>query len=117
MDIVDITDTAKEYIKGLLTDNKKPYLFLGIKGGGCAGFEYYWELMSPEDMKSLGTEDLDERIVLGDGHRLIIDHMSLVHLNGSVIDYKTSIDGSRLVIENPLAKSSCGCGTSVNFGE
>ena len=114
MDVV-VTDLARDYIKDLLTDNKKPYLFLGVKGGGCAGFEYYWELMTPEDMKSLGTEDLDERVVLGDGHRLIIDHLSFHYINGSVIDYKVSIDGSRLVVENPQAKGGCGCGSSVSF--
>ena len=115
MVVMEVTDTAREYIKGLLTDNKKPYLFLGVKGGGCAGYEYYWELMTPEDMKSLGTEDLDERIVLGDGHRVIVDHLSLLYLTGSVIDYKVSIDGSRLVVENPLARGGCGCGSSVSF--
>ena len=114
-DVVIVTDAATDYIKGLLTETKKPYLFLGVKGGGCAGFEYYWELMTPEDIKSLGTEDLDERIALGDGHRLIVDHMSLSHLKGSVIDYKVSIDGSRLVVENPQASGGCGCGSSVSF--
>lgn len=112
---ITITPEAREYIKGVLTKLNKPYLFFGIKGGGCAGFEYYWEPVDANDVKEIGSEELDERVVLGDGQRLIVDHMSLVYLYGSVIDFQTDITGSRLVVENPKATSSCGCGTSVSF--
>jgi iron-sulfur cluster insertion protein len=112
---VTVTPDAKDYIKGILNKLNKPYLFFGIKGGGCAGFEYYWEPMDANDMKDLGTEDKDERIVLGDGQRLIVDHLSIMYIIGSVIDFEVDISGSRLVVKNPGAVSACGCGTSVSF--
>jgi Fe-S cluster assembly iron-binding protein IscA len=36
-------------------------------------------------------------------------------LIGSTIDFKSDFTGAMLVVENPNAQSSCGCGTSVNF--
>src|SRR5512135_908322 len=112
---VEVTPDAKEYIKGILTKAERRLLFFGIKGGGCAGFEYYWEIITPEDWDLLGSSEKDETISLGDGHRLIVDNMSLMYLIGSVIDYEVDISGSRLVVKNPHAKGGCGCGTSVSF--
>jgi iron-sulfur cluster insertion protein len=115
--VVEVTPEAKEYIKGVLTKHDKRLLFLGIKGGGCAGFEYYWEIITPEDWDLLGSSEKDETISLGDGHRLIVDHLSIMYLLGSVVDYEVDITGSRLVVKNPKAVSGCGCGASVGFGE
>ena len=44
-----------------------------------------------------------------------MDSTGLMYLLGSTIDYKTDFVNSQLVVENPMAKSSCGCGTSVAF--
>lgn len=116
MDVVEVTPEAREYIKGVLKKTKQNSLMFGIKGGGCSGFEYYWEIVTPEDLIKLGSEGYDEKVPLGEGYRLIVDGMAKEYITGSVIDYETSIEGSRLVVKNPKVKSSCGCGTSVNFG-
>ena len=45
----------------------------------------------------------------------IRDSHSEMMLIGSTIDFKSDFTGAMLVVENPNAASSCGCGTSVNF--
>ena len=38
------------------------------------------------------------------------------YLSGAVIDYKDDISGSRFVINNPNAQTTCGCGSSFSPG-
>jgi iron-sulfur cluster assembly protein len=112
--MINLTDSAKHHIKDSLIKINKPYLFFGLKGGGCAGFEYYWQPMSEEEYKKNGTPDRDEMFDLGDDKKFILDCTSMLYLVGSTIDYKTEFLNSQLVVVNPLAKSSCGCGSSIS---
>jgi len=112
-DVLNLTESARAHIKRVLTDMDKPYLVFGLKGGGCAGFEYFWEPADEEMYAQNGTPDRDEFIELGNDKKLIVDHNGLLYLLGSTIDYKTDFVSSQLVVNNPMAKSSCGCGTSI----
>jgi iron-sulfur cluster assembly accessory protein len=111
--IINVTDSAKTHIVNVLTNMDKPYLVFGLKGGGCAGFEYFWEPADRELYEKNGTPDRDEFIDLDGDKKLIIDCTSLVYLFGCTIDYKSDFISSNLFVENPNAKSSCGCGTSI----
>lgn len=108
--MIKVTDAAEKYLADLANaENKIPTL--AITGGGCAGFQYDWS-MSAEDVLDPTEYEIIE---LNSGSKLAIDGMSIMYLYGSVIDYKTSIAGSALEIENPSANSGCGCGVSVGF--
>jgi iron-sulfur cluster assembly accessory protein len=107
---ITVTPKAQKYFKDLASAHNARGIWLGLKGGGCAGFEYEWQIIGSEQQ----VEDSDA--VDYNGWQLYVDQMSLVYLLGSNIDYLTDITGSRVVVENPLATSSCGCGTSVSFG-
>ena len=111
--IINVTDSAKTHIVNVLNNMDKPYLVFGLKGGGCAGFEYFWEPADRELYEKNGTPDRDEFIDLDGDKKLIIDCTSLVYLFGCTIDYKSDFISSNLFVENPNAKSSCGCGTSI----
>ncbi len=115
MNPISITDSAKEYIKNVLNTHSKDYLFLSMKGGGCAGFEYTWETLNEEEYTKRGTPNRDEILVLDNGRKLAVDCTSIVYLFGSTIDYKIKLSGSMLVVDNPNTKGGCGCGTSVSF--
>ena len=107
---IELTEAAKNQIEKLCVDNNLYAVTLGMKGGGCAGFEYDWNSANSK-------EELDENstiIEAGQG-RLVVEPMSLLYLMGSTIDYKTSIIGSQFEIDNPMSQSSCGCGVSVNI--
>jgi iron-sulfur cluster assembly protein len=115
MSVVKITEAALNHITNVLKTLDKPYLVFGIKGGGCAGFEYFWEPADEDLYAKNGTPDRDEFIDLHEGKKLIVDATSLVYTLGSTIDYKSDLMSSQLVVENPNSTGGCGCGTSVAF--
>ena len=109
--VVTLTPAAEEQIDKLSNENECYGISLNVKGGGCAGFEYDWQLVkSPQDL-----EDSDEVIKTQNGCAFIIGAQSLMFLIGSTIDYKKDIIGAMFDIQNPNAQSACGCGVSVNF--
>lgn len=110
MQSVTITDKAKNHLINVLNESEEEFILFGLQGGGCAGFEYFWKLGSKEKIK-----DTDEIIILDGNKKLIVDTHSIMYLLGSKIDYKTSIEGSMLIVDNPQAQSSCGCGVSVSL--
>lgn len=108
--MITITDSAKEKFTEICKDNNAYSVTLQLKGGGCAGFQYSWGLADTvEDL----TED-EEVFDAGEG-KLAIDIMSLAYMAGSEVDYVSDLMGSQFVINNPNAKSGCGCGSSVSF--
>ena len=104
--MIQITESAKKHLINIMTTNEKK-VKLGVKGGGCSGFTYDWQLIDEE------LSD-DEKFPLDDRNNLFVDGMSLLYLAGLTIDYNTDLFGSSLKIENPNIKSACGCGESFN---
>ena len=84
----------------------QPRLRLSVDGGGCAGFQYRFELAD-------GPQD-DDIEVLTDGVGLVVDSMSLPLVAGSVVDYVENLGGAAFQVRNPNAASNCGCGTSFS---
>ena len=93
--------------KKILAIGGKKCLRVAVEGGGCSGFQY--EISMDSDIK-------DDDIILSENNcKVIIDPISLGFLSGAVIDFKEELIGSKFVIENPNATSSCGCGTSFSI--
>jgi iron-sulfur cluster insertion protein len=109
--MIDISERAKEHMIGISNANNGKVVFLGIKGGGCAGFSYDWTLKEESELDDYS----DEIIELDEEHKLAIDGTSLMYLYGSQINLKQDIFGTILEISAPSAQSSCGCGESINF--
>jgi iron-sulfur cluster assembly protein len=86
------------------TDTK---LRVGVKGGGCSGFQYMLDLV--EEPKSEMDEELEDK-----GVKILIDMKSYLYLNGTEIDFKDEVMGKGFVFKNPNATSSCGCGSSFS---
>ena len=82
-------------------------LRVSVEGGGCSGFKYNIDFDN-----NINDEDF---IISKDNLKILIDPVSLQFWNGSVIDYKIELVGSRFVIDNPNAVSSCGCGQALPF--
>jgi iron-sulfur cluster insertion protein len=87
-----------------LTGDARP-LRVAVDGGGCSGFQYSITLGEP------ATDDL---VLEKDGQRVLVDQISLPFLSNAVIDFTDELIGARFVVENPNAKTSCGCGTSFS---
>lgn len=85
---------------------EKMYLRVGVKGGGCSGFNYTLDLT---DQKSEEDEVFDY-----DGLEVICDPKSYLYLNGVTVDFRDEVMGRGFVFNNPNASSSCGCGSSFS---
>jgi len=82
-------------------------LRIAVNGGGCSGFQYDFVFSDkPED---------DDKVFERDGARVLVDATSLGFMAGSELDFIDDLMGQSFRIQNPLAKSSCGCGTSFSF--
>ena len=107
--MITVTPSANHQIGKLCQEHNCYAITLNLKGGGCAGFEYVWGTAQVED---IGSQDF---LVPCDMGSLVVGDYSLLFLAGTEIDYVKSLVGSNFEIKNPNAKSSCGCGVSVNF--
>ena len=102
--MITITQSAKDYLYSIATKKNKDIVSFGVKGGGCAGFSYEWGFLNSVDKETI--------IPIKDNVILAIDKVSEMYIMGSEIDYAQELMGSYLKINNPLTKSSCGCGES-----
>ena len=42
--MIQITESAQQYLTDVLNDKSNDdYVTLGVKGGGCSGFQYIWD--------------------------------------------------------------------------
>lgn len=106
--MITLTESAAAAINELLKkENKESWgLRVGVTGGGCAGLNYDLEL---QETPKEGDMSCDSH-----GIKLLCDPKSYLYLNGTEIDYVSSILGGGFKFSNPNAKSSCGCGTSFS---
>lgn len=65
-----------------------------------------------------GTLGEDDTVFVagdGSGAKVVMDGPSLELLKGSMVDFTMELIGSQFkIVDNPLASSSCGCGTSFD---
>lgn len=80
-------------------------LRLAVDSGGCSGFKYIFNL---ED----AAVTPDDIVIERDGATMVVDKTSLSFLEGSEVDFISDLSGESFQVKNPMADSSCGCGTS-----
>ena len=111
MSVCKLTPAAEKQIDNLCEENQVYGISLNLKGGGCAGFEYDWGMITAESDIAKDAEV----IKTANGSAFVIEEYSLMFLIGTEVDYVKSLVGSNFEIKNPNAQSACGCGVSVNF--
>lgn len=106
---IELTRTAEDKIRELLLDEADDELCLRVfvTGGGCSGFQYGFTF---DDERAE-----DDTLITRDGVRVLVDSLSYGYLVGSVLDYQEGLEGSRFVVNNPSAASTCGCGSSFSI--
>ena len=107
--MISISENAGKQIRKLLDRQGMPQggLRVGVKAGGCSGLSYTfgWEAAArPGDQVFAGPE----------GVQVFVDPRSLRFLDGTMLDYDTSLISKGFTFENPQARSTCGCGTSFS---
>ena len=105
---LNLSDAVVTKVGELLAEENDPNLRLRIfvTGGGCSGFQYGFSF---DDERKEDDIEVERGAV-----RVLVDAMSLQYLAGADIDYEESLEGSRFVIRNPNATSTCGCGSSFS---
>lgn len=96
-------DKVREFLTSQGADVAVAGLRVGVKGGGCSGFQYQLAF----------DEQRDDDVVFEDhGLKLLVDPTSLSYVDGSQIDYVDSLTGAGFQVLNPNVVAACGCGSS-----
>ena len=102
---LSLTARAESELRSLLARRQAAPgtgLRLGVRRGGCAGWEYVMQVApaQPGDLLD-GPDGL-----------LIVAADSIDQLRGCQVDYSDDLSDAGFKISNPNAVRSCGCGTS-----
>jgi iron-sulfur cluster assembly 2 len=133
---LEITPRAAKRLLEIMTKDANPGLALRIQveSGGCHGFQYLMSLVTLPDKSeeagqtweaTLGDDDTvfaylpdgaDSGLAGLEAPKIVLDGPSLDLLKGSKVDFTMELIGSQFkIVDNPLATSSCGCGTSFDI--
>ena len=104
--MIYLTESAVNAVRSAVAGASAPVegLRIAVDAGGCAGFKYTMDLVT-----EINPEDL---VVEREGVKVFVDRKSLIYLDGTTVDFVTDLQNSGFTFDNPLAKSSCGCGKS-----
>ena len=90
---IDFTSKGAEKVHEFLSaqeaDTSSAGLRVGVRGGGCSGFQY----------------------------KLAFDEQSLRYVDGSTVDYTESLMGAGFQVNNPNVVAACGCGSSFRVAD
>ncbi|MEN9581501.1 MAG: hypothetical protein RJA70_4510 [Pseudomonadota bacterium] len=104
---VHVSPAAVEYAKQRLAERGTPQaaIRMGIRGGGCSGFQYIIEF---DDAEPKPRDIVSEHL----GIRFYVDKKSLIYLADSTLDYTKTVMFRGFTFRNPQEATKCGCGHS-----
>jgi iron-sulfur cluster assembly accessory protein len=105
---ITLTERAAKRVEAILSkETSGSALRISVNGGGCSGFSYAFDI---------GRDAAQDDIVISrDGATVLIDSVSVGYMQGATIDFIDDVMGQSFRIENPMATSGCGCGTSFSL--
>ncbi len=106
---LQLTDSAISQLNALITSKANPELRFRVyvQGGGCSGFQYGFQFE-----EEAATDDMEfDR----NGVKLVVDPLSLQYLSGAEVDFIDDLMGTRFIVNNPNASTTCGCGASFGI--
>src|SRR5215208_1982726 len=109
--MVQLTDIAAEKVRDFIAGQNAEGdvgLRVGVRGGGCSGFQYALALDEKRD---------DDLIFETSGIRVLVDPASMQYVDGSTVDFTESFMGSGFEVSNPNVVASCGCGSSFRVAD
>jgi iron-sulfur cluster assembly protein len=110
--VITFTDRGAEKVQEFLAaqsaDVQTSGLRVGVRGGGCSGFQY---------ALAFDTERENDTVFEDHGLRILVDAPSLPYIKGATIDYVESMQGAGFKVDNPNVIAACGCGSSFRVAE
>ena len=101
-------EKVHEFLASQEADVSMAGLRVGVRGGGCSGFQY-----------QLAFDEQREQDAVFESHglKLLVDRESLPFVSGSTIDYEESLQGAGFKVNNPNVVAACGCGSSFRVAD
>jgi iron-sulfur cluster assembly protein len=110
--MITLTDKGAEKVREFLaaqgTDTDTAGLRVGVRGGGCSGFQYNLAFDQQKDGDAVFEDH---------GLKLLVDRPSLPYVAGSIIDFVDSMQGAGFQVNNPNVVAACGCGSSFRVAD
>jgi iron-sulfur cluster assembly protein len=110
--MIILTDKGAEKVHEFLASQNADVhtagLRVGVRGGGCSGFQYNLAFDHQRD---------SDVVFQSHGLKLLVDAQSLPYVEGSTIDYVDSLQGAGFQVNNPNVIAACGCGSSFRVAE
>ena len=110
--MITLTDKGAEKVQEFLATQsavaETAGLRVGVRGGGCSGFQYALAFDEQREGDSVFTDK---------GIRLLVDNQSLPYVQGSTIDFVDGLQGAGFKVDNPNVIAACGCGSSFRVAE
>jgi len=110
--LISFTDKGAEKVREFLAsqsaDIQTAGLRVGVRGGGCSGFQYALAFDNERD---------DDEVFEHHGLKILVDRPSLPYVRGAVVDYVASLQGAGFKVDNPNVIAACGCGSSFRVAD
>lgn len=109
--MVILTDIAAGKVRDFMQGHETEVsvgLRVGVRGGGCSGFQYALALDEQRD---------EDQVFETGGIKVLVDPASLNYVDGSTVDYTENFMGSGFEVRNPNVVASCGCGSSFRVAD
>src|SRR2546423_14068506 len=110
--MITLSDRGAEKVREFLATQsavaETAGLRVGVRGGGCSGFQYALAF----DEQREGDSVFEDK-----GIRLLVDRPSLPYVSGSVIDFVDGLQGAGFKVDNPNVIAACGCGSPFRVAE
>ena len=104
----EVSNEALNKIVNLKTNEGAKCFRFYVTGGGCSGFQYGFKFDEYD-------EDEDTKLDFDQNVTILLDELSYPYILGSKVDYVENLMGAKFVIDNPNAKTTCGCGASFSI--
>ena len=110
--MITFTDKGAEKVQEFLASQNADFqtsgLRVGVRGGGCSGFQY---------ALAFDTERDGDQVFMDHGLRILVDGPSLPYVKGAVVDYVDTLQGAGFKVDNPNVIAACGCGSSFRVAD
>jgi iron-sulfur cluster assembly protein len=110
--MITFTDRGAEKVQEFLASQgaeiQTAGLRVGVRGGGCSGFQY---------ALAFDTQRDDDTVFEDHGLRILVDGPSLPYVRGAIVDYVEGLQGAGFKVDNPNVIAACGCGSSFRVAD
>jgi iron-sulfur cluster assembly protein len=110
--MISFTDRGAEKVQEFLASQGGEIhtagLRVGVRGGGCSGFQY---------ALAFDTQRDGDKVFEDHGLRILVDGPSLPYVHGAIVDYVEGLQGAGFKVDNPNVIAACGCGSSFRVAD